>query len=379
MSECKKGVLERTSGIELAKIMAIVLIVMAHMVQSLSDENVYVSSQGYVLDISKATTDVRKIILLIILHMGKFGNALFFISSAWFFLQQQTNKKKKWFFLLVEVWTVSVIIFILSCIIFPGGITKEFFVRSLFPTLFANNWYMTCYLLFYLLFPMLNGIIRRMNQVQLFRCTVCLMVLYIFLGGMTGRFFATDLTLWVAIYFVVAYIQKYLKKVADDKRINSKMLLFNTVCFVGAILLTEFAGLHISFLSEKMTLWLKNGNPFEIFMALAVFNIARNVHFRSKTINCLSGCSLLIYLIHGNIILKTHVRPAMWEYVYKNYGYSHVILWLFALTIVVVVTTAAIAALYSLLIQTHVNRASDKLFVFLKSRYLALEAELMKK
>lgn len=51
--------------------------------------------------------------------------------------------------MLVEIWTVSIIILIITYIILRGDISTKIILKSVFPTLFANNWYMTCYLLFY--------------------------------------------------------------------------------------------------------------------------------------------------------------------------------------------------------------------------------------
>lgn len=366
---------ERDSGIELVKILAIVLIVIAHVIQTLSSYNTYVSSQSYVLDISKATADIQIIILQILLNVGKCANSLFFISSAWFFLQQSACKKKKWFSIFVEVWTISVFILILTCILFLNRVPVKLFVKSLFPITFSNNWYITCYLLFYLLFPILNQIIKRMNRVQLFRCASCLAVLYIFLGFAGNFLFTSDLVLWVTLYFVVAYMQKYLKQYADTISINVKMFLFNLLCFLALNFIMVFLGLHSSVFEDKIGICGRNSNLFLIFMSIAMFNIGRNIHFKSKIVNRISGFSLLIYLIHGNLIVRTYVRPAMWDYVYNHYGYSHVIGWVFILAALVFVVSIVLSALYERIIQTHVSKLSDKLFYFLRRRYLDLETK----
>lgn len=84
MYENVKKQTTRESGIELLKIFAMFIIVIAHMVQTLTTPDPQLSYQGYVMDISRATTDVQTIILLILRHFGVFGNEIFFICSAWF-------------------------------------------------------------------------------------------------------------------------------------------------------------------------------------------------------------------------------------------------------------------------------------------------------
>lgn len=56
---------ERNSGIELLKIIAIVLIVISHVVYTLKTVNPYISYNGYVVDLSIATADIWKFILAI--------------------------------------------------------------------------------------------------------------------------------------------------------------------------------------------------------------------------------------------------------------------------------------------------------------------------
>lgn len=370
----------RDSGIELLKIFAIFVIVISHVVQTLSSENLDISYQGYVLDITKATTNFQYIVLLIFRYFGVWGNSLFFICSAWFLLKATAYKKKKWFFMLVEIWTVSIIILIVTYAILHGGISAKIIIKSIFPTLFRNNWYMTCYLLFYPISPILNRVIDGMSKRQLLRSASALALLYIFLDFIEGDwFFSSTLILWVTIYFVMAYMQKYLMFFADSIKNNVVFALANAVCFVGLILLTEVGGLHIAFLSEKMMHWANNCNPFIIFMSIAMFNIARNVHFKNRFINYISSLSLLVYVIHENLIIRTYFRPAMWNYVYTNYGYNNLIGWVFILVVITFLFGIIAAALYSVTIQKFVKKISNRLYESLKKKYLSMENRILEK
>ena len=352
----------------------------SHVVQTLTAENLYISYQDYVIDITKATTDFRRVILLVLGHFGVWGNSLFFICSAWFLLKATAYKKKKWFFMLVEIWTVSIIILIITYVLLHGDISTKIILKSVFPTLFANNWYMTCYLLFYPISPILNSVIGRMDKKQLFRSTFALAVLYIFLDFIKGDwFFPSPLILWVAIYFLVAYMQKYLMPLADNIQKNLIFVLVNAAGSICLILLTELGGLHIHLLSDKMTHWANNCNPFIIFMSIGMFNVARNIHFKSCFINRISSLSLLIYVIHENLILRTYFRPAMWNYIYVNFGYTNLIGWVFILTLIIFLFGICAAAFYSVTIRRFAEIASNKLYEALKERYLHIESNILEK
>lgn len=84
---------ERNSGIELLKIIAIVLIVISHVVYTLKTVNPYISYNGYVVDLSIATADIWKFILAIFSYFGALGNSIFFICSAWFLLRSSKYNK----------------------------------------------------------------------------------------------------------------------------------------------------------------------------------------------------------------------------------------------------------------------------------------------
>ena len=258
----------RDSGIELLKIFAIFVIVLSHTVQTLISKNMDLSFNGYVIDVSNATMNIDAILLQIFIHFGVWGNSIFFICSAWFLLKSRGWNKKKWFFMLLEIWTVSIVILIITYTILHGNISGKLILKSLFPTIFSNNWYMTCYLLFYPIHAILNGIIIRMNQRQLFRSTLIMVVIYIFMDFINGSwFFPSGIILWITMYFSIAYMQKYLMDFADSLRQNVILLVIGCFGFIGLILLTDICGLHFSFWSDKVLHWCNNCNPFLLSMS----------------------------------------------------------------------------------------------------------------
>ena len=370
-----KKKVSRDSGIEFLKILAIIIIVTSHVVQTLCSGN-----QPYSIDITKATTNLQYIILLIFRHFGGWGNALFFVCSAWFLLKSNTVNKKKWLFMYIEIWVVSIIILISTYVILHGEISKKIIIRSILPTIYNNNWYMTCYLVFYPIHSMLNVIIKHMRQTILFRSSIYLAFLYIgfnfVFGG--GMFFTSNLILWITIYFVIAYIQYFCMDFVCNLKANIQLLVFNIICFVGIIALTEFMGLHFTSLSNKMMYWDNNCNPFLIGMSIAMFNIAQNIHFTNRIVNYISSLSSLIYIIHENLIIRTYFRPKLWNYIYSNYGYHYILGWVFIAVVVVFLFGTILAILYELTIRKFVSLLSNKIYQFLKIKYICVEKKILK-
>ena len=345
-----------------------------HTVQSLTNEAYNIPNNGFVIDISRATTNIQCILLQIFRHFGVLGNSVFFICSAWFLLKSKNWNKKKWLFMVIEIWVVSIVIFIITYIILHGNISIGIIISSLFPTTFGNNWYMTCYLLFYPIHPILNSIVNMMNQRQLFRSTLVMVFLYVFMNFINcSWFFSSAIILWITIYFAIAYMQKYLMSFVDNIRENIILFIIGVIGFIGIILITDICGLYSQVLSDKVMRWVNNCNPFLLAMSIAMFNIARNIHFKNRFINYISKLSLLIYIIHENIILRTYFRPAMWNYVYKRFGYSDVIQWVFIISFIIFIFGILCSILYVLTLQRFVNKVSGKLYEVVRIKYLLFE------
>lgn len=273
---------------------------------------------------------------------------------------------------------MSFIILIISYIMLQGNISKKIIIKCLFPTFFNNNWYMTCYILFYLFHPIFNSVIKSMNQITHLRTTLFLTIVYIFINFVKSSFFASEIMLWLTIYFIVAYMQNYLMSFADNLKYNVIFFLLNALCFVGLILVSEFCGLHIQALSGQMKRWINNCNPFIIFMSFALFNIARNIHFKNRFINYISGLSLLIYIIHENLIIRKYLRPITWSYIYTNFGHAHVMIWVFVFAAAMFVFAGIAAAFYTAIAKKAVSSVSNHLYLALKKVYLSAEEKLLK-
>lgn len=200
---------ERKSGVELLKIFAIILIIVSHITQSLHSENNYVRYSDYIVNIASATNNIQLIILQFMRHFGMIGNTIFFVCSAWFLLSSNRVNTRKWFLMVLDIWIISVIIAIIHLIAFHGNISTKLLIRCFLPTTFANNWYMTCYLLFYPIHLFLNKLINIMGKKPHLRITLSMFVLYFVLDFIKGGlFFISQLIVWITIYFTISYMKK---------------------------------------------------------------------------------------------------------------------------------------------------------------------------
>ena len=378
-SEQKRLISRRNSSIELLKIVGIILIVISHVVQTLHSNNDYVIENDYILDISTATTNIQQLILTILSYSGSLGNSIFFICSAWFLLDNDKVDKKKILHMLMNVWVVSITILIAVYIIRGGNLQIELIIKQILPTTFENNWYITCYLLFYPLHPFLNRLIKSMEQKILLKSTLVLLFLYVGVNYiLSGRFFSSQIILWITLYFAIAYTKFYLADLSNNVKFNILTFGIGFVGNIGIVCLTNFLGLRFEIFSDKLLKWGSNRSPLLLLMAFSMFNIARGVRFENNIVNYISRLSLLIYIFHENLLLRTFYRPQLWNYVYKQFGYEDILIWTLILVVLVFSFGLITSIIYRNTMEKIVTIVCDWLYPILQKFYIKIERNIMK-
>ena len=377
--EQNRYISRRNSSIELLKIVGIILVVISHVIQTLYSNNSYVAMTDYILDISTATTNIQQLILANLRYSGALGNNIFLICSAWFLLENDKVDKKKIFHMLMDVWVISIIILIAVYIIRGGNLPINLIIKQILPTTFENNWYITCYLLFYPLHPFLNRLINSMDRKTLLKSTLVLLFLYVCVNYIfPERFFSSHIILWITLYFAIAYMKYFLVDLSNNIKFNILLFGIGFVGNIGIICLTNFLGLRFEVFSDKLLRWNVNCSPFLLLIAVSMFNNARSIHFENNIVNYVSSLSLLIYIFHENMLLRTFYRPQMWNYVYKQFGYEHILLWTFILVVLVFSFGLIASIIYRNTVEKIVTIACDWLYPILQKIYGKIESFILK-
>ncbi len=374
MEDFKK---ERESGIELLKIIAIFLIVISHISQTYGSMHSGLDS-SYFIDSKIATENIQNIIILTFIFFGSIGNSIFFISTAWFLIDKKDNKKKKILQMLLEVWIISLIILSIF-LLFRINITKIDILKCLLPTTLSLNWYITCYLLFYAIYPYINQIIERMSKKQLLTASIVLSFLYIFMNTIKyGLFFGCEIIFFIVIYFDIAYFKKYLINISNNKKINRAVFVISSCLLLLLIICTNFLGLKINFLKDKMLHFATNSNPIVYLIAFSLFNLFRSKKFTSKSINYISKLSIYMYIIHDNFLFRSYIRPYLFVILKDTFGYTYIVGWILLFSLVLFILSLIISCIYKVTLYKIVIKISDKIYDKLKNAYNKISNELLK-
>lgn len=356
----------RESGIELLKIFGILLVILSHVVQTLGTNWVnYVGYSDYCLSLSYATRDVKRFVLIFFRHSGIFGNAIFFICSAWFLLEKnKTNTRKLWH-IVCDIWVISIAWLATTVLVRGEGLSRSMLFDSIFPTLSQTNWYLTCYIIFCLISPFLNRVIKTLNQKEHFVIALLMFGAYLIINFLDSFPYGSYLTIWISIYFFVAYFKKYGLNYCDNIKANFIMLCLAFCGHLGSILLINYLGLHNSFFVKLMLKWNKNANVFAVLICFSLFNLFRQINFKNRCVNYVASLSMLIYIIHENVLFRTYFRPAIWQWIYLNLGYDLILLWVFLYVLVLFIGSGIIAIIYKLVLEKPIHFIGDKLYILI--------------
>lgn len=304
MKAVKKG--ERNSTIELLKVIGIILIVISHACPMYGEKD----SIGFI-NIGLCTGSISNFILVIFRYSGQIGNAIFVVCSAWFLIESDKLKGEKICKLACNTFAIS-ILFLITCAALKIHISKIEVVKSIFPIMFQNNWFITSYLLIYAMHPLLNIIIKNVNKVTLLKINIVLFILYCMINGtFIVYYYYTDLVKMIVVYFIVAYVKLYLCKFVKNRKLNILLFCLGSFGLIILIAFTNLMGVKFAFFYNKLLMWATLTNPFIILIAITLFNLFANTNVKisSRIINYISSLSLIVYLIHENILFASYIKP----------------------------------------------------------------------
>ena len=370
---------ERQSGLELLKILAIILIIISHTINTIgTNTNIYANTSKAFFNINLTSNNLEVIFLMIIKYFANAGNFIFMICTAWFLLDSYKTKKNKVLNLILDVFFISILFLV---ILSASGINieKKLILKSIFPTIFANNWYITCYILIYMIHPLLNIIIEKIEKRKLLLLNIMLLFIYFGLCWIQqGILFSTNLIIFVAVYFFTAYIKKYMINFTKNIKQNRLIIIVTSILIIILALIINTLGNNIEFLHSKALILCNMSNPLVLLLSFSLFNIFKEMKFINKPTNYISSLSMLIYVIHENLLVRTYIRPLIYVEIFNKFGHNMLVLQVLCLVILIFVTSIIASILYKETIQKITKKMSDILEPKIRKKVINITDFIMK-
>ena len=270
---------------------------------------------------------------------GDFNNWIFILISG-YFLSCARFKKERLLKIWSQVFFYSVVIglvFFIFKIATVGfysvdaykalgyetaakPIGKIELIRSFLPTLMGNNWFATCYILFYLFTPPLYILIDNLSRKEHLNLVLLMFVAGCCISMLPGQnvLHASRFYYFILGYFAASYIKKYDPPVLNHTGLNF-IISITIIVFLAAwkvllIVLSE----KIPLLKSDFARFLYLGGNIDkapVFIAaLLCFCAFKNINIpHNRVINLISSTTFGIYLLHVN----GHLKYFIWHRVFR--------------------------------------------------------------
>ncbi len=312
---------ERNSSFELMRIIGIILILLSHITPY------YDSSLTSYINLGLSYSFGYIWILQFFRILGQVGNCLFLLPMGYFMIESKI-KPKKVFLLVGETLFYSWIMLIIFLIFDRDVLTINEIIQQIFPITFQTNWFVTCYLLVYLISPLLNAALKHTKKETLGLLLCFFFIIYSIICILSSTtslslYYYNHFTGTIFVYLIGGYIRLY-----NPKFINSKKACVITLCASLAIILifivaVNLVGLRVPIISNRVLAF----NYFVSFpvllSGLSIFGLFKSTNLKTnKFINRIASCSLGVYLITNNYFIRQYGNPLLFQLIYDSLGYG---------------------------------------------------------
>ncbi len=300
---------ERSSGLELMRILCMLLIVTGH----------YGVHGGY----DVFTADNLSVGAVFVLALSMFGQAscsAFALISGFYMVERRRERHYRRIVpLAAEMVFYSLGIWLISLL---GGrpLSLTDGLKAFFPFLW-EYWYVSYYLIFFLLIPFINPFLLGMRKRTFLRLLVVVYILWSVIPTFTAKAWSfSHLDFFLVMYLTGAYIKLHVHgKASYDNRWNLAAALAAAAVTVLSVVGFAAAGylLHSDFLVWNACYFRDYSKLPVVIFAVALFLYFSNVHFVSRTVNRIAGSMVGVYLIHDNYLAREYI----WQSVWPNAGH----------------------------------------------------------
>ena len=303
----------RDSGIELLRIFAAAAVIFSHFcnVGGIFSGNL---SEGSYL------------VMSLIRSLTVSAVDVFVLISGYFLCTTDKRTLKKPFELIAQLILYSLVIYLALSAFGVVEFSGKGLVRQFIPA----NWFVTLYVVLYVLSPYINAVTGRFSKkgwtvffvvwLSLFSLIPMLLGIFESFGvpiadinpyGMMGNTAGYSLVNFVTLYCVGSYLR--VRKV--EERISLKAVLLTV--FICVLLLWGLRFVPIHSAPWHIAGWYDN--IVMILMAASLFVVFKKIHLKSVVVNRIAGASFAVFIIHCSLfslidpaeILKLPVPAAL--------------------------------------------------------------------
>lgn len=302
----------RESGYELLRILSMVMIIAFHTFR-------YINTSSFQPWQMLAYHSVR--------WYGLLGVNCFLIISAWFMIGKSI-KTQKLFDLIMQTAFYCILLFLCHIIykILRGSFHPledigEVELTAILSPLWSNRyWFITAYVFLYLMIPFLNRFLLSLSKASYGKWIVGTSI-FVFCYLTLPQTFSNTIVigdfLWVSyVYFFTGYLKLHGQDNVFQKHAG-KLFLTAYIIFVLTKQLLSYS-IHNEYLENILSHTTGNSMRYSFWMlllAITLFYLFQQIHFKSRWINQIATCMFGVYLFHENKVFHVCELLAknLWE------------------------------------------------------------------
>ena len=351
----------RQSGLELLRIIAMIMIVASHL-----------SQRGNWAWIGTgAPLSINQFFINIAICFGQVGVAIFFTITGYFLYNSKNYNWKRIFKIARPTWFYSFSFLFLALLLTPSLVSfslplNQLTAHSILPIITNAYWFISTYISLYLLLPYLKTWLDTLTDKNLLRLIVIIAGIFIVpnilsysIADMSSFIFSFPSAIF---YTIIGYtICRCKKKLLKYK--NSKLLLIN----LSGILIYTISSLLIYVATTKLNYTNISNNILIDTMSLPCMLtsiplaiIFSRLKFTSHFVNYIASLVFGVYLIHSNgifINLIWRQHDVLQTSIASNYSPIHFILYFITTVIIIFCASAIIEAFRKLLAKAIFNHS----------------------
>lgn len=337
----------RQSNIELLRIISMLLIISFH----------YVYKSGYISNDLSINTFIVKTFCM----FGELGVNLFILITGYFMIKSKFSLKKLIYLILeVEFCNILVLLVANALDIIDFSVSTRDNLIAFFPIIFNQYWFITAYIIIYILSPFINLFLNNMSKRIYQNFLLISVLIWCIIPTVFGLFYNSTESLlyysrfiWLSIiYSIGSYIRLYQINIFKEMNNSIKCAIISFGIMIAGIFIIYFFKAFFKKVgtTELAYFWTPNNLPM-LILSISVFEIFLKIQIKNNNIiNKLASTTLCIYMLHDSI-LNTYIWQNIFQTLKHLRGKYSIIHILFAT--IVIFTVGAIVDIIRQFIQQH--------------------------
>ena len=305
MSAAVGSTKKRDANFELLRVIAMFMIVTLH----------YNLHANALLELGMPATKVQ--LFATLLESFDITGLNVYVLLSGYFMSRSSVKPSRLLSLIAQVYfytiAISLAMILVGTYVVHSGNSIFKMGQYLFPISSEHYWFVTAYIIMYVLSPIMNAAVNTLSRKQLKWSILGLLVWFCFIKSIVPVMFVTDhygydFGWFICLYLIAAYIRKYDVTLFDNAKRSGLVFVFSCLMIFAMTVAMHYINLKTGRLNYYATVPIHLNFIFTLTGSLGLFSFFRFFKMREGKIadisRFLGPLTFGVYLVHMHLEIK---------------------------------------------------------------------------